>query len=101
MNWLDAALFILDIISESNGHLRGLTMNEYVPLFSLLLLMGGALFWLGLVFMFFVGMFRLVRRGVWAVIDCLPTGHASGGQIQPREPKDDEIGPFMLDPQHD
>lgn len=76
-------------------------MNEYVPLFSLLLLAGGALFWLGLVFMFFVGMFRLVRHGVWAVIDCLPTGYASGGKIAPREPKDDEIGPFVLDPQHD
>lgn len=69
MNWLDAALFILDIISESNGHIRGLTMNEYVPLFSLLLLMGGVIFWVMLVFMFFLGAFRLVRKGVWAVID--------------------------------
>lgn len=44
-------------------------MSEYVPLFSLLLLAGGALFWIMVTFMFLVGTFRLVKRGVWAVID--------------------------------
>lgn len=80
VTWLDAIILALDLISESNGHLRGLTMNEYVPLFSILLLAGGAVFWLMLVFLFFVGAFRLVRKGVWAVIDLLPA-KSSGGSL--------------------
>ena len=76
-------------------------MNEYVPLFSLLLLMGGVLFWLFIMGAILLGAFRLVRKGAWAVIDFMPTRRASGGKIIPREPEDDEMGPFMLDPQRD
>lgn len=81
MNWLDALIAIADLLSEMAGFLRGLGMeSEYVPLIALLLLTGGVLFWFGVVFMFFVGMFRLVRKGVWAVLDMRPT-KASGGVI--------------------
>lgn len=85
MNWLDAFLTVADVVSEMTAFIRGFGMDtEYVPLIALLLLAGGVVFWIGVVFMFFVGMFRLVRRGVWAVIDLVPV-KGSGGSMPQRD----------------
>ncbi len=75
--------------------------TEYVPLIAILLLAGGVVFWLFLMGAILLGGFRLVMRGVWAVVDLVPSHRATGGQIKPRTSKDDEVGPFILDPQHD
>lgn len=80
MDWLDAAVFTIDLITETNAFLRGLTMSEYVPLFSILLLLGGVVFWLMLIFAVVLGGCRLVMRGVWAVVDLMPS-KGSGGSL--------------------
>ncbi len=81
MNWLDAALTVLDITSEATSYIRGFDMSsEYVPLVALLLLAGGLVFWVFVVLGFIIGVCRLVMRGVWAVIDLMPA-KGSGGSL--------------------
>lgn len=102
INWLQVISDTIDIAAYHTQLIRGTGMDsDLVPLFAILLFVGGILFWVGLVFAFFVGAFRLVMRGIWAVMDVFPVGHASGGKIAEREPREDEVGPFILDPQHD
>lgn len=80
INWFDALLHFIDLLSEMTAFLRGLGMNsEYVPLLAILLLAGGVLFWLFLVGAVLLGGYRLVMRGVWAVIDFMPS--RSGGSL--------------------
>jgi uncharacterized membrane protein YecN with MAPEG domain len=81
INWLDAFISIIDLLSEMSAFLRGLGMtSEYVPLLAILLLAGGVIFWLFLVGAVLLGGFRLIMRGVWAVVDIMP---ARGGGSLP------------------
>lgn len=43
--------------------------SDTAAIVALLVFGGGVFFWAMLIFMFFTGAFRLVRKGVWAVID--------------------------------
>ena len=82
MNWLNAAITVIDTISEATATLRGLDMDsEYVPLLAICLLAGGVIFWLFLIGATLLGGCRLVARGFWAVVDILPNRHASGGSL--------------------
>lgn len=81
VNWLNAAITVIDTISEATAFLRGLDMDsEYVPLLALCLLAGGVIFWLFLIGAILLGGCRLVRRGFWAVIDLLPA-KGDGGSL--------------------
>ncbi|QEQ93617.1 membrane protein [Streptomyces phage Zuko] len=81
INWLDAFVSFIDLLSEMSAFLRGLGMTtEYVPLFAILLLAGGVIFWLFLIGAVLLGGCRLVMRGVWAVVDLLPA-KGDGGSL--------------------
>lgn len=74
VDWLSAFLYTLDILSEISGHLRGVGMNsDLVPLFSLLFLAGGVIFWMGVVLAVVVGIFRVLRSAAYWIEDVLTT----------------------------
>lgn len=65
MDLWSVLLYTFDILSEMSGHLRGVGMNsDLVPLFSLLFLAGGVIFWMGVVLAIVVG----VYRGLYALM---------------------------------
>lgn len=84
MNWLNAAITVIDTISEATAFLRGLDMDsEYVPLLALCLLAGGVVFWVLLIFAVLLGGCRLVRRVFWWIGDMhhQMKNPASGGSL--------------------
>lgn len=70
VDMLSVLLYTFDVLSEMSGHLRGVGVNsDLVPLFSLLFLAGGVIFWLGVVLAIVVGVYRGLSALMWWIVD--------------------------------
>lgn len=66
-DFLDLLAFFFALHDYTQEYL--MLSSDTAAIAALLVFGGGVFFWCMVIFMFFTGAFRLVRRGMWAVID--------------------------------